>query len=175
MDAILTPGRRLIHMALACGVAAFLAGAWLTASADSTVYKWIDTQGRIHYSDRPPPADGRLLAIETAPSAHSHVATIDRPSASSAGPAPSSAVKPSAAAGAASPQLKAAVANDVASARVEQCKQAQDKYQGYIRSRRLFREGPDKEHVFLTDAEIETERLNAKREADEACQGVEPP
>ena len=36
----------------------------LPALAD--VYKWLDVQGNIHYSDRPPPADAKLLSVEAA-------------------------------------------------------------------------------------------------------------
>ena len=61
------------------------------------------------------------------------------------------------------------VANDIASTRTEQCKAAQDRYQNYVRSRRLYKEGPNKERMYLTDAELETERVNAKREADDVC------
>jgi hypothetical protein len=173
MDVIRTPGRGLVKIAVACGVAAFLAGAWAAASADATVYKWIDVQGRIHYSDRPPPPDGKLLSIETAVSTHTSSGTTDNASTAAAATAPAAAKR--AAPGAGSPQTKQAVAADVATARADQCKQAQDKYQSYIRSRRLFREGPAKEQIYLSDAEIETERVNAKREADEACADVPPP
>jgi hypothetical protein len=173
MDAI--AGRRLTRMALGCGLAALLAGAWVTAAADVAVYKWLDPQGFVHYSDRPPPPEGKLLSVETTAFARSHVGTTERPSAPPA-PAPAGAAKqPPAGTTGVSPQVKRAVAEDVANARVEQCKQARDKYQRYVQSRRLIREGPDKERVYLSDAEIETERLNAKREADEACEGVELP
>jgi hypothetical protein len=38
-----------------------------------------------------------------------------------------------------------------------------------VNTRRLFREGPNGERQYLTDAEIEEARINAKRELDEAC------
>ena len=175
MDAKRTPNARLSapRLALVCGIAAFTASAWLSASADTEVYKWIDPQGRIHYSDRPPPTEGKLLSMESTPSARARAAA-ERPSASpSPPPAPSNAMRgTSAPAGSPSSQLKQTVDNDVATVRVEQCKAAQDRYQNYIRSRHLYREGPNNERIYLTDAEQETERLNAKREADEACTGT---
>jgi len=67
------------------------------------------------------------------------------------------------------------VAEDIATARADQCKQARDTYQRYIQSRRLIRKGPDGEQIYLSDAEMDSERLNAKKAADEACEGVAPP
>ena len=91
--------------------------------------------------------------------------------ANSSGPAssppPAAAARPPTAA--AQAQLKDAVANDVANTREQQCKQARERYDNYLRSRRLFKEGPDKERVYLSDAEIDTARVNAKRELDEFC------
>jgi hypothetical protein len=169
MDAIRIPGVRLAapRLALLCGVAAFAASAWLSASADTEVYKWVDPQGRIHYSDRPPPSEGKLLSMEAAASARPHVAAPS-PSAVATPPAPRSAATP-----ATLPptpgEIRQKVEADVATAHAEQCKTAQDRYQKYVNSRHLYREGPNQERVYLTDAELETERLNAKREADEAC------
>jgi len=155
------------RLALACGVAAFAASAFLSASADTEVYKWIDPQGRIHYSDRPPPSEGKLLSMESTPSAHQHAAA-ERPAAPPSSAAPRSN-SPSADA---NPKMRETVENDVASAHAEQCKAAQDRYTMYVNSRHLYREGPNKERIYLTDAELETERLNAKREADERCGGA---
>jgi uncharacterized protein DUF4124 len=162
--------RTTARVAIACGAAAFLSCAWLSASADTEVYKWVDPQGRIHYSDRPPPSDGKLLSVESSPSAHAHVAA-SAPSAAASSAARAATPAPALTAANVSPRMRAAVADDVANARVEQCKAAQEKYQNYVRSHHLFREGPNQERVYLTDAELETERLNAKREADEACAG----
>lgn len=163
-----TPRHTARRVALACGVAAFAVSAWFSAQADTEVYKWVDPQGRIHYSDRPPPTEGKLLSMESTPSARAHVAAPS-PSASSNSPPPRTAAPPPAAN--ANPALRNSVENDVANAHSEQCKAAQDRYTVYVNSRRLYREGPNKERIYLTDAELETERVNAKREADEACAG----
>jgi hypothetical protein len=172
MHATRIPGRRLIKLALACGVAAFIAGASIAAAADDVaVYKWLDVEGRIHYSDRPPPPEGKLISVETTSYARAHIGLVERAAAPPA-PQPSTA-KP--APGAASPELKRAVAEDIATARADQCKQARDTYQRYIQSRRLIRKGPDGEQIYLSDAEMDSERLNAKKAADEACEGVAPP
>ena len=156
------------RLALVCGIAAFAASAWLSASADTEVYKWADPQGRIHYSDRPPPSEGKLISMESTPSAHAHAAS-ERPSPKVANNVRSPPAPPPAAT--VNPQLRQQVDSDVAGARAAACKAAQDRYTSYVNSRHLYREGPNKERIYLSDAELDAERLNAKRESDEACAG----
>jgi hypothetical protein len=142
-----------------------LIGASAPALAD--VYKWVDTQGHVHYSDLPPPGDAKLLSVE----AGAGTRHTERP------PAPAAAPTPAAPAPAPLPpgtpkemaRLKQSVDTDVASTRAVQCKAAQDRYQGYVNSRRIFREGANKERVYLTDAEADSERINARREVEELC------
>jgi hypothetical protein len=154
------------RVALAVIVAA--ASLWLAApAAASAVYKWVDPQGHVHYSDRPPPPEGKLLSIEDAP--HSRPMTdraANSPGPAASQPAPAAARPQNAAAQA---QLRDTVANDVATTREQQCKQARERYDNYLHSRRLFKEGPDKERVYLSDAEMDAARINAKRELDEFC------
>jgi hypothetical protein len=132
--------------------------------AEANVYKWKDVQGRVHYTDKPPPPDGTLISIE--PSWYSR-RDGSAPPARSASTAPSTA--PDASTPAAEAALRNAVQSDVANARTDQCKKAQERYQNYVVSRRLFKEGEKGERIYLTDAELTEARLNAKREMDEAC------
>ena len=171
MDATRIPGPRHTarRLAVACGIAAFAATAWMSASADTEVYKWVDPQGRIHYSDRPPPSEGKLLSMESTPSVRQHASAPERSASPSGSAAPRANVPPPSAD--ANARVRESVENDVASAHAEQCKAAQDRYTMYVNSRHLYREGPNKERIYLTDAELDTERLNAKREADERCAG----
>ncbi len=175
MDAIRTPTRRSSRLSAAAVLAAVatavLACSVVATPAAAAVYKWVDPQGRIHYSDRPPPPEGKLLSIDTS---YEHFRTgserVSAPVAANRAATPGTPPSTAAPLGAtAEAQLKQTVANDIASTRSEQCKQAQDRYQNYVRSRRLYKEGPNKERVYLTDAELETERLNAKRESEDAC------
>jgi len=165
-----SPTRHSRVLPLAVLAAAVVLGAFGTEAA-ATVYKWSDAQGRIHYTDRPPPPDGKLLSIDTSIQQHASNAGYAPPPRMVAAPPPPGAPQAATQNPAVSPQQRQAVAADVAAAQVEQCKSAQDRYARYLRSRHLFREGPNKEQIFLSDSEIETERLNAKREVDEACAG----
>jgi hypothetical protein len=150
------PLRGACALALAIGIGSL----WLSPAHAGTVYKWSDSRGLIHYSDLPPPPDGKLISIDNGYDRAPVARTAAVPPANPAGPPPAASDQT---------QLKKAVANDVASVHAEDCKKAQDVYQTYVRSRRLYREGPNKERVYLSNDELETERLNAKREVDEAC------
>jgi hypothetical protein len=142
-----------------------LAGALAYAPAsEANVYKWKDSAGIIHYTDKPPPADGVLISIEQTANSRRNESQPSSTPAPAASRGPSEQVTPGAQA-----RLRNSVQNDVANAQGEQCKQAKERYQMYVQSRRLFKEGPNKERVYLSDQELEEARLNAKREMDELC------
>jgi hypothetical protein len=136
--------------------------AW-SGLASAVVYKWTDAQGKLQYGDRPP--DG--VHAEVVQLLGTHAAT-----ARSASTAPAQA--PPAARVAANPTAKdaedrQAVDQDVANTRDKQCSEAQDRYKKLIEGRRLYKAGPDGERQFMTSEEIDTERLNAKRDIDNIC------
>ena len=151
--------RRLSPAALALAIVVGLGGGALGVATAGIVYKWSDAQGNIHYSDLPPPPDGTLISVDNRSEHERATAPPVQPVAATTGK-----IGPSDPA-----DLKKSVDADVANAHADDCKQAQDRYQTYVRSRRLYKEGPNKERVYLTDAELETERVNAKREVDEVC------
>ena len=137
----------------------------LAAPAFADVYKWLDPQGRVHYTDRPPPTDAKLVSVETGGGTRgAHAASAPAPAPAAPTTAPLPAPTPAEAA-----RLKKSVDADVAGARAEQCKTAQEHYQKYVASRKIFREGPNKERIYLTDQELDTERLQAKHDVDELC------
>ncbi len=132
------------------------------------VYKWLDPQGRVHYSDRPPPADAKLLSVESGAGTHHAERAPPAPAAApalrAAAPAPLPPGTPQEMA-----RLKQSVDTDVSATRAAQCKTAQEHYQGYVNSRRIFKEGANKERIYLTDAEADAERVNARRDVEELC------
>ncbi len=132
--------------------------AW-SGMASAVVYKWIDAQGKLQYGDRPP--DG----------VHAEVVELLIPHSASTRSAPSSAP---ASRNASLPAAKEAeekktVEQDVAQTRDKQCTEAQDRYKKLIEGRRLYKTGPDGERQFMNSEEIDTERLNAKRDVDNIC------
>jgi len=132
--------------------------AW-SGMASAVVYKWIDAQGKLQYGDRPP--DG--VHAEVVELLIPHPASTR--SASTTAPAAKNASLPPAK----DAEDKKAVEQDVAQTRDKQCTEAQDRYKKLIEGRRLYKTGPDGERQFMNSEEIDTERLNAKRDADNIC------
>jgi len=46
---------------------AFCAALTLSAVASAAVYKWVDAEGRVHYSDRPPSEEAQIVSIISRP------------------------------------------------------------------------------------------------------------
>ena len=155
----------LRRLALALAISVSAASAAL--AQDAVVYKWTDGDHRVHYSDQPPEGDVGSVSVETVME-HTHRSS-ERPAA----PAASRAAPPPAAAGAAQSNLQKQVAADVAKTASEQCKQARDVYNSYLRARHIYKEGDDKSRTYLSDTEMEEARVNAKRDVDEACKGAD--
>jgi hypothetical protein len=159
-----------IHKVL---LAVLVAGLSTMAAAD-TVYKWVDGAGQIHYTDLPPrQSDAKILGIvhqagviDEEESGDDYDDEGDNDSGDGATTTPSGmASTPEPPVSQAAMQ---AARNDAEKAKVEQCKAAQDRYQRYIESRRLFREENGK-RVYLTDQELAEARARAKQAVDDYC------
>ena len=134
--------------------------AW-SGMASAVVYKWVDAQGKVQYGDRPP--DGVHAEVVELLVAH-NASTRSAPTPAAA-PAANGATAPAAK----DTDMKKAVAQDVSQVRDKQCAEAQDHYKKMIEGRRLYKTGPDGERQFMNSEEIDTERLNAKRDVDNIC------
>jgi hypothetical protein len=133
--------------------------AW-SAMASAVVYKWVDAQGKIQYGDRPP--DGVHAEVVELLGTHTgHAAKSAEASPPSVAKTPAS--QPS------ERDAKKAVQSDVAQTRDQQCTDAQERYKKLIEGRRLYKTGADGERQYLTSDEIDSERLNAKRDIDAIC------
>lgn len=151
--------------------ALLMAGLTLVAAAE-TVYKWQDSGGQIHYTDLPPTQGGaKILGVFTretfveddnADGADEDDGTGDDGSATPSSGTDSDDLD-------ADLEAMAAVQADVASAKNEQCKEAKERYQIYIESRRVFRQTADGKREYLTDQELAEARVRAKQSVDESC------
>jgi hypothetical protein len=140
--------------------------AW-SGLASAVVYKWIDAQGKLQYGDRPP--DGvHAEIVEGLGSSRGPRPEPSRPATATA--SATQAVNGSPQTKRASDDAaKKAVDDDVAQAKVKQCADAQERYKGLIEGRKIYKAGPDGERQYLTSEEIDSERLNAKRDVDSIC------
>jgi len=131
---------------------------WSTL-ASAVVYKWVDAQGKVQYGDRPP--DGVHAEVVELLGTRNRATTAAAPAAAKTTTAP--AATPS--------ETKKAVDSDVAQVRQKQCADAQERYKKLIEGRHLYKTGDNGERQYLTSEEIDSERLNTKREVDEVCNG----
>src|SRR5579859_2806915 len=131
---------------------------WSTL-ASAVVYKWVDAQGKVQYGDRPP--DGVHAEGVELLGTHNRATTAAAAAAAKATTAPAST--PS--------ETKKAGDSDVAQVRQKQCAEAQERYKKLIEGRHLYKTGDNGERQYLTSEEIDSERLNTKREVDEVCNG----
>jgi hypothetical protein len=146
--------------------------AW-SGMAGAVVYKWIDAQGKLQYGDRPP--DGVHAEVVEMLGNHASRAAVARSSETTqtpSGPQTAQSPKPAASrdqAGQADASAKKSVDDDVAQTREKQCAEAQDRYKKLIEGRRIYKTGDNGERQYLTSEEIDTQRLDAKREVDATC------
>jgi hypothetical protein len=152
---------------------AFLMAGLTAVAAAETVYKWVDGSGQIHYTDLPPTrSDAKILGV-----VHNAGVVEDEESGDDYddeggdegnGDTGTTAGTTTTPEPPVSRDAMQAAANDAAKAKVEQCKAAQDRYQRYIESRRLFREENGK-RVYLSDQELTEARARAKQAVDDYC------
>jgi len=139
------------------------------SAARADVFRSVDAQGHVQYSDTPTPG-AELVRI------NGQRVSITPPRAA---PAPSAGNKPPSVSPDGDPvhqQLEQeaaarAVQTEVAQTRADQCKKATDIYNQSVQARRIYTTGPDGERQFLSDDEADKARVAHKIEMDAACKG----
>jgi len=130
------------------------------AGIAADVYRSVDAQGHVQYSDVPSP--GAQL-----------VSTADNSTADNA-PTSTSPATPSQQGDQISQRLAAQaaarqVAQDTAQTRAEQCKQAQEQYQKSIDARHIYRTDASGNREYLSDQEADQQRVNYRLAMEAAC------
>src|SRR5688572_4383711 len=131
-----------------------LIGAATLAQAD--VYRWTDEQGRVHYSDRWVP-NSELVKVD-----QSHENAQDAAARRAAEQNKLSTSNEVLAARKSQEAAAQSVKQDVTKARNEQCAKAKEDYEKSIQARRLFREAKNGEREYLTDAQADEARVQAR-------------
>jgi len=125
------------------------------------VYMQKDAKGNPVFTDRPEQLPAERLNVKThqtdqVEAQRRHQEEMDRLNASSSS-SESSSESASAPAG---------------EDKTQRCKDARDRYQQYMSARRLYEQGATEgERRYLTDAEMDATRANAKKVMDEFCAG----
>jgi hypothetical protein len=137
-----------------------LAGA---SAAHADVYRWVDSNGTVQYSDRWVP--GSVL-VKTDKSKTSGTAPSDTPA-----PAAASAPAPVSRADAILSQERdqRTVSADVAKVRDEKCKKARAAYDSAVQRPRMYTETKDGQRTFLSDEEINARRVELLNKRREYC------
>jgi Domain of unknown function (DUF4124) len=136
-------------------------GALLSQLAQADVYRWIDAQGHVQYTDRPIPGAERVSTSNKLPGSDAAKTAAESERLKTA----DAQLQTQAAATA----KQETVQQDVAGARAEQCKQAREHYDKSVRARRMFRTNEKGERQYLTDADADAARVTARSAVDEAC------
>lgn len=156
---------------------AMIGGAWLvSAPAGAETYKWTDADGKIHYSDQPPPANAKEQTT-VKPRKPSAPATSASPSASEKGETaakPKSYVEQEAefrkrqvetAEREAADKKKAAEAAE----KKQNCEQARGQLKSLESGGRITRTNAQGEREYLNDAELAQEIERGKKSVDAWC------
>jgi hypothetical protein len=151
--------RRILITAMMLALAAPLAAQQL--------YKWVDKDGKTHYSDTPP-ANQEAKPISSGGLS------------ASAAPAPAAATPPKTAVsrdkelekGRQDSREAAKKSDDaakLAAARDEQCQRLRQAYQQLVDGGRIHKYNDKGERVLMDDSDIERERGKARADMDDAC------
>ncbi|MGE5142451.1 MAG: DUF4124 domain-containing protein [Acidobacteriota bacterium] len=134
-----------------------LAGACSLARAD--VFRWVDSEGVVHYSDEWVPGS---TVVKTTVRPHSESSPTS--STARAGSRVNEQID--------NQDNARAVQQDVAKARDSQCSWAKDRYMKAIASRRVYKEGKDGERQYMSDADADAYREQARKDVQQACGSV---
>lgn len=151
--------------ALACGCL-------LAIPALGELYKWTDAEGKVHYSDQPPPPNIKQPVTVKPRSPAAPTAAPD--AAGAAADAPKSYVEQDAEFNrrrveAAEREAAAKKAATEAAEKKKNCEQAKAHLAGLQSGARITRYDEKGERVYLGDAEIAQEAARAKQVADSWC------
>jgi hypothetical protein len=142
-------------------IALTLAGTCTLAQAD--VYRWVDDHGVPHYSDQWMPGSQVIKTGKSRPNSEAARA-VDQKTLTAANQRVSSQL--------ADQENARAVQQDVAKTREAQCKRAKDAYTNAITHRRIYNAGKDGERNYLSDAELDSYREQARKSVQAACGSV---
>ncbi|HZF25410.1 MAG TPA: DUF4124 domain-containing protein [Steroidobacteraceae bacterium] len=138
--------------------------ACLSMAASADVFRWVDSKGGVHYSDRPDSDNAVRIGI---------VSHASNPDAVAARTQADSDQQAKLAAQQTQQQAQQSTANsvqkDVAKSREDQCKEAKEHYRVAIESQKLYRVGKDGEREYLTSQEIDEARLKSRKDMDTVC------
>lgn len=152
-----------LHMELAGGL--FLGLLAAAAAVADNVYRSVDEDGQVIYSDRP--VDGRWDETIELDIRYTNASNIAAKKKSDAEMAKAVGVREAHEAETAAED--AARQATVAEQRAANCATAKARSEKYNNHRKLYRQGPDGEREYLSSDELDAARVEATRAVDEWC------
>jgi len=124
------------------------------------VYRSVDADGNVIYSDRPAGDDVETIVINTATATPVAADATDNVATEADEPAAEDEVDESVDVG--------PTAEEIAAERMENCGLARDREERYLVAHRIYR-GSEEEREYLNDAELDAIRLQATADVEEWC------
>jgi hypothetical protein len=122
------------------------------------VYRSVDAQGNVSYSDRPVDENSEVVFVAT-----------PRPATPPPPPAPTTATSPDGELAPAADEPPSPTPDELAAERTANCQTARERNDRYQMSRRLFRALPNGEREYLSDAEIDAAKAAAVADVEKWC------
>ncbi|HEY1282891.1 MAG TPA: DUF4124 domain-containing protein [Steroidobacteraceae bacterium] len=142
-------------------IAATLLG--LTAAAQADVWRFVDAQGHVQYSDRWVPGSVLIKTDHATqdPSASNSSETSDQQKLNASNTAIAGQQEQNAA--------QQQVRNDVQKVKDEDCKRLTAEYEKAIQARRIYKDSKDGQRTYVSDAEADAYRLDLFNKRKQAC------
>jgi len=137
-------------------------------AALADVYRSVDAQGHVQYSDTPMPG-AELIHVQKLGLSSSAASPAAPPLASANTPTKSPPAPDPVAQQLAQQAAQQAVQQDVARNHDEQCKQATAAYEQAVQARRIYKSTADGQTEFLSDTEVEKQRLDLYQSMQSLC------
>jgi len=149
----------------------------LAAPVAADMYKWTDENGKMHYSDQPPPnVNTNSETIKAAKPQVNPVAPPGPPGVpgqpgANPGKSPTDQEMEFRKRRLQQAEIEAKTQKDAQATEEKKrnCQRATEQVHAYERGGRITRYGPNGEQLYLSDGEIQTELNNAKKAADSWC------
>lgn len=151
------------HAAIQLGLLAsgiFAAGLAASGARAEDIWKWVDSQGQVQYSDHWTP--GAVLIKSDHPRGNETASTPDDQ-------AQLNATNRRIDEDLSREAAQRAVQKDESATRATQCKQAKEHYQKVIDARRIYKEDKNGDRSMLTDDEADKARVQARMDMQSAC------
>jgi hypothetical protein len=136
-----------------------LAATVVTTGARADIWKQVDAQGHVQYSDRWTP--GAVLIKSSDHNPASNASGGDEKQLQDADKRMTAELNKE--------EAQRQVQRDEAAAHADQCKKATDHYNQLIQARRIYNTAANGDREYLSDEQADQERVQAKMDMDSAC------